>query len=156
MSEHKQIPVEYHEQAPTRLTVRGKMAVGIGAAALAVGAINLVEAGYDHLKDRAAADRAERLAEAESTLTDFTETGTLPDGKVAIRSDYHGTAWDYARTVGDKDALRPLRAELALQSDMQGYSGVEPGEIYIVDQDLITPEAEQRFGVTPEEILEQQ
>lgn len=153
MSE-KRIPVNHQETAPTRLTVRGKYVLGMAAAGLAVGAVLAAGAGMDALKAKAAEDRADRIEQAESNLSTFTETGELPEGMVAIRSAYHGTAWDYARTIGAEDSLRGLRADIALQSDMQGYSGVESGEIYIVDQDAVTPEAVEQYGVSPEEILE--
>lgn len=150
----KQIPVSYQETGPTRLTVRGKFVVGAAAAGLALTAVLGAGAGMDALKAKAAADRADRMEQAETELATFVESGELPDGTVAIRSAYHGTAWDYARTIGQENSLKGLRADIALQSDMQGYSGVETGEIYIVDQDAVTPEAVEKFGVPPEEMLE--
>ncbi len=86
-------------------------------------------------------------------LLDFENGFKLPKGMVAVNSgNFEGTATGWAREhaadLKDADATQDLISRVADQSDMQGYPGVEPDELFVVPRSELSADTIRDLEIT--------
>lgn len=147
--------VEVVQTRPSRTELSRAQKVGVVAAgtiAAGVAALGLTK-GVDAMSDKAAEYNEDRNQERVELVTDYRETGQVPEGKTVIEAPGNvNTAYDMAQQITSGEDTRGLTADIHAQSNAQGYPGVEPGtgEVYVVDTKDITPEAAEELAPKPE------
>lgn len=155
-SEVAPVPDAEVEAAPvlrTELSTFKRVAIVAGSTVLAGLAVIGFNAGKSAVGDigREASEQVDK--ERVALVTEYRETGQVPEGKVVIEPKQDGTAYDLAQEIRSENGdVKDLISDIHTQANAQGRPGVEAGmgEVYVVDKDDITPEAAEELKPQPE------